>query len=156
ETERQKVVEARERDVAAVRAARKRGYVAAMLQVQKAWECRDVDWMRELLASQVPLEGEADLRAFEWPHWTRKVNSRPRILDLEMRRGLMRQVLVSGDGARVVVSWVLEGNGMRVWDAVTGKVLQEHAAKDARFPLVLSHDGSQVAAYEMGGAQMTI
>lgn len=64
--------EATEQKNAAAHQIHTEHYAASLRRVSQAWDRGNVRRMIEILASQVPQDGESDVRGFEWSYWLRK------------------------------------------------------------------------------------
>jgi WD40 repeat protein len=123
-----------------------------MAQAQGAWESRDFVWLRELLAAQVPQDGEVDLRRFEWHYWARKARSRAVIL--EVRKGTMQPATLSGDGSRAVTQALL--GPLKFWDVKTAKVIRLQNAGVNTHVRAMSPDGSLYVTFGVEGKRPTV
>ncbi len=77
------------------RNARRSLYIAQMNLAQQAWESGNIERTVELLESQKPVEGEEDLRGFEWRHLHTLCHSDLRTF---LTDGEVRAVAFSPDG----------------------------------------------------------
>jgi WD40 repeat protein/serine/threonine protein kinase len=130
--------------------ARRHGYAAQLLLVQREWDDAHVGRVVEHLAAQPPkLPGDADLRGFEWYYWWRRCHT-----DLLTLRGDTpgsHGVVFSPDGQRLAstVGPAPAGRGTRgvtIRDATTGReILSLKGHPGAIHALAFSPDGERLA-----------
>ncbi len=122
-------------------------YDMQMNLAEQALTERDVARARRLLADQVPKEGDADLRGFEWYYLSRQCQTRH--ATLEPGAGRLTGLALSPDGKRVAV--VGSAGPLKVWDTEAGRELASQTA--GRTAVAYSANGKLLAA---AGADNTI
>jgi WD40 repeat protein len=98
--------------------ARRHFYVSDLNLVQKAWDEGDHGLVRQLLERQLPPEGKADLRGFEWWYYWRLCNCARQTLG--GHTGAVTSLAFSGDGKLMATGSA--DRIVRLWDAASGTV----------------------------------
>ncbi len=99
-------------------------YTSDMRLLPAAWQQEGVAPIVDLLQRQVPQNGEADLRNFEWHYWNRLCHPEFEAL-LEIAKGDITAVVLAGPLAFSADGTLLAGfshrRGIQIWDTRTGK-----------------------------------
>src|SRR5262249_10948226 len=105
-------------------------YAAHMNLAQIAWDADNLGRVLELLSSEVPTSGQADLRGFEWYYWQRLCHAELSSVKLEgagLEAFNLWGMALSPDGTRLAAAVPPQsGDGnfqVKVWDTATGKEL---------------------------------
>ncbi len=103
-------------------AARRNLYLAHIHLAQQAWETHDIRRLAELLEGQVPQEGEADFRGWEWYYLRDQTRG---LLSLRGSKALVTSIAWSPDGTRLASAGehASQSGELRVWDLGTGREL---------------------------------
>jgi len=133
-------------------AARQRAYAADMLLCRQALRLNNLREARQLLDRQRPVEGEKDIRGWEW-RWLWEACRSGALFDLEKRQQRVLQALYV-DGGRSIVTYEGGGAVRRMnLDSRSSETLQE--PNDSSLPsnsglLCASHDRKWLAALAKG------
>ncbi len=118
-------------------------YAAHMNLAQQALDQDNVPRGIELLASEIPNHGEADLRGFEWYKLWNESHSRQEILKVEM--DVPANAAVWDLGGQTIIAACSDGT-LRWYDSKTGRELSRvMVSARALYGLALSPDGSIIA-----------
>jgi serine/threonine protein kinase/WD40 repeat protein len=95
-------------------------YAAQCTLISNAWEAKQYDRVRELLAKQVPTDQQRDLRGFEWYYLDRQLNAA--VLSVPVPRASVREAAISPDGARSLRMFHQpDESWLKAFDTTTGK-----------------------------------
>jgi WD40 repeat protein/serine/threonine protein kinase len=95
-------------------------YGAHMNLAQFEWNAGRVGSVLNLLNQHVPLEGDEDLRGFEWYYWQRCCENELR--SFNGHTSFVASVAFSSDGASIVSA--AHDRTVRIWNASTGELLR--------------------------------
>ena len=120
-----------------LQSARQRLYISDMRLALSDWESANMARLREIIALH---EGENDLKGFEWHYLNRKAQAELRTIQGHIHG--VTSVAMSPDRKTIISGG--DAEGIRIWDANTGKLLRT----------LKSHDKSvQALAFNMAGTQ---
>ncbi|HTG44401.1 MAG TPA: serine/threonine-protein kinase, partial [Verrucomicrobiae bacterium] len=119
-------------------------YVANMFSAGQAWEERNYQLVRQLLADT----SASSNRNFEWYYWQGQTHLN--VMTLYGHHDTVKSIAFFPDGQRIVTS--SEDKTARVWDMVTGKeLLKLSGHKSSVNCVVVSPNGKQIATASSEG-----
>jgi serine/threonine protein kinase/WD40 repeat protein len=125
-------------------------YAARCTLISNAWEAKQYDLVRELLAKQLPADGQRDLRGFEWYYLDRQLHADLLTVPLPPAHSLF--ATISPDGSRLVRVTNLGAEAwLRAFDTTTGKEVFAHRLPSLpNGPVSFSPDGKRLVLSVFG------
>jgi serine/threonine protein kinase len=129
-------------------------YAAHMNLIPPAWEADNLPRVRELLDAQIPMNGQRDLRGFEWHYWDRLCHAEVNVLRLPepFADTSIADPTFAQDGVHMAMLVPREKSvELQVWDASAGIRLLALPLPGGRkvYYQALSGDGRRVVTIDM-------